>query len=124
MWQLAKLESGEWKELGKHENLEQAKSSQKTSSEDQKDVFYFWAGEFPSDEDESIKLFDQINEANDGRINRITIGLKLDSVSKDGSLSMCPGSCFCVVAHGKRRCETYFCSVSGVCSWIDCGMGC
>ena len=124
MWQVVKLESGEWQELGKYETLEESKSVQKTSSEDQNSVFYFWAGEVPNDKDESIKLFNQVSEANDGRINRVTIGLSLGSVSKDSSLSMCPGRCFCVIAGGSRRCETYWCSVSGWCWWVSCGMGC
>lgn len=122
MWQIAKLENGNWEELDKFDSLEQARSVELSAKGD--NIFYFWAGPFPSGESESVALFDKVNQANNGRINRITIGLNLNSATKDTSVSSCPGKCFCVVAHGARRCEVEYCRPDGVCWWVDCGVGC
>lgn len=124
MWKSLKLDSttGEWNELGAESSLAACKAN--FSGQPSDNVFHFWDGEFPSDEAASLKLFEEVKEANNGRVTMLTVGAVIQTVSKVESLTSCSGNCFCVIAHGRRRCETYYCSPSGFCWWVDCGMGC
>ncbi|RYZ05697.1 MAG: hypothetical protein EOO24_12190 [Comamonadaceae bacterium] len=83
-----------------------------------------WDGAIPAAQADQDKLLQEVFAANGDKVSRVTIGLTMAEASKDTALSSCPGRCFCVIAHGSRRCETYYCSASGLCYWIGCGMGC
>jgi hypothetical protein len=83
-----------------------------------------WDGVVPSSQADQDKLFQDVFAANGDKVSQITLGLTMPEPQKNASLSSCPGRCFCVIANGQRRCETYYCFASGLCYWVSCGMGC
>jgi hypothetical protein len=125
MYQLVrhKVVEGEWEELDSFPSIEEAQS-RLSSLSDAGEVYCFYVGEPTGDLEKSVAIFEEVNKANGGRIARATLGLDLCSAKRDASITSCPGRCFCVIAHGMRRCETYWCSASGWCWWVPCGMNC
>ena len=83
-----------------------------------------WDGAVPASQLDQDKLFQEVFAANGDTVSQITLGLTMPEPQKNAALSSCPGRCFCVVAHGRRRGETYYCFASGLCYWVSCGMGC
>lgn len=113
------LSSGQWVDRGAVATLAEGKQKLAASNS-----FVFWDGPLPASLTDQQRLFSEIFAANDGRVERVTVGLELPAAQKSNpSLSSCPGNCFCVVTSGSRRCETYYCS-GGLCWWVPCGMGC
>jgi hypothetical protein len=123
MWESAALDldQGTWTKRGSGKTLDDCRAVSASSKEK---LFDFWGGEVPADEAAILDLYKKVSEANDGNISRLTIGLELGDAKRAPGISSCPGRCFCVVAHGRRRCETYWCSATGLCWWVPCGMGC
>lgn len=73
--------------------------------------------------EESDRIMFELLERNDGRITRFTKGI--DISKREDSVCCGAGSrCFCVTTPGSRRCETYYCSASGVCAWVPCPIPC
>ncbi|MBA4050201.1 MAG: hypothetical protein C0508_01570 [Cyanobacteria bacterium PR.023] len=121
MWDIAKLKNGEWEKLGNQETLDAAQKAFTVSD----DTFYFYAGELPDDKEAQNKIVDECMKANNGKISMAMIGVQI-SIKKLGDIKpmFCQGNCYCVVANGTRRCETYYCSANGFCWWVPCGMAC
>ncbi len=125
MWQIVERESsGQWNELGSYDSLRDCKSNAASFAKHEDDIFYFWKGAFPKDEKESIGLFQEVAEANKGRVSRLTIGLDLSTSKKVDALTGCSGQCFCVIANGSRVCEAHYCNTNGYCWCVLCNSGC
>ena len=126
MWKVVELDSatGTWNEHGCFATPADCKSQVASFASGASNVYAFWDGALPTDMTEQNRLIDEIFAVNNGKIDRITIGLDVSAAQKVDALSGCPGRCFCVVAHGMRRCETYYCNANNVCAWVPCGMGC
>lgn len=126
MWKVMELDSisGDWNEHGCFTTPEECKTQVASFGNGASNVYAFWDGVLPIDLTEQNLLIDEIFAVNNGRIERITIGLDLSSAQKASSMSSCPGRCFCVVTSGRRRCETYYCNINNICSWVPCGMNC
>lgn len=119
MWERVRLDTvaGEWSLVERSEGKERSASLAAGLAPDE---FVLWMGDMPTDERESIEIFNEVNALNGNRITRLTIGA---AISKIRDASACPGECFCVVADGMRRCETQYCN-DKICWWVPCGMGC
>lgn len=124
MWEAVQLdpETENFSQICSGEDLDSCRASagNKTAKKDK--VFYFWAGEIPDDENETIKIFNQVKDANDGLISIMTIGADFTSVER--TTASCSGRCFCVITSGSRRCETQYCNDYGYCWWVPCGQSC
>lgn len=124
MWQAVEHDpdAGTWTERARNQELATLRQ-EKSSPSAAKNIFYFWDAPIPADQAEQEQIVKKVMAANDGRILRVGIGVQVEVTKVDG-LSSCSGSCFCVIADGKRRCETQYCNSNGYCWWVDCGMGC
>lgn len=122
MWTVFKHEcaTGEW---SKGQILSERVLSANANEEvADPDTFIFWDGDVPDNPEAQQQLLEQAFSANNGKLLRVVIGGTMQRV--DTALTLCSGNCFCVVAHGMRRCETYWCSASGLCWWVPCGSSC
>lgn len=126
MWKVVELDptAGSWKEHGRFATPDECRAQVASFSKAQDNVYAFWDGAWPADVQSQNKILDEVQQANGGRISRFTVGLDLSAIQKVAGSSSCPGRCFCVIAHGMRRCEVYYCNVNNVCAWVPCGMNC
>ena len=111
-----------WNLIAESDDLNAAKANLPKSIAPGK-AYFFFMGEIPSDPAASQKIFDDVQAQNNGRISMLTVGARIDLAEKTAA-SYCSGNCFCVVAHGMRRCETQYCNASGYCWWVPCGSNC
>lgn len=125
MWEAVQLVAGEWTKLATDQSLDACKgaAAKSDAAKGKGEIFYFWAGGPPADEKEAHRVVDEVLAANNGRVERAMVGIKA-IVKNDVGAFTCPGNCFCVIAHGMRRCETSYCNENGYCWWVPCGMGC
>jgi hypothetical protein len=111
MWKTVKLaDDHSW-----HESLKNITPA------DDNSTFLLWDGDLPDTEKDAVDLVDQVILANDGRVSRLVYGEMAPSSTE--SLA-CSGNCFCVIAHGSRRCETQYCNAVGLCWWVSCNTSC
>ena len=78
-------------------------------------------------EDEEDEILLKISELNGENLLRITKNARITIEKTQSASSCCGGSttkCFCVVAHGSKRCETTWCNASGQCYTVPCSMPC
>lgn len=122
MWCTVQLKSdySGWEELGTGATLPQSKAAAGNVEGD--NVYHFWDGEIAHDEAGSLAILDEVNRANGGRVSMMTIGADISTAR--ATPKSCPGRCFCVIAHGTRRCETQYCNDRGICWWVPCGVKC
>lgn len=122
MWKIMDLDDGLWNDLGSYSSIAEAENSVSRLKSGDDNVYAFWDGPISSDLAEQEKIAIEIDSANRGRVLRTTIGLKPGG--KEVGISTCSGNCFCVIANGGRRCETYYCNSANWCWWVPCGSSC
>lgn len=124
MWEAVQLDTqtDSFSQICTGKTLEDCKveTGNRTASKDK--VFYFWASEIPSTEQETVEIFNKVKDANDGLVSFMTIGADFSAVQN--TKATCSGNCFCVVTSTSRRCETYYCNANGYCWWVPCGQSC
>ena len=124
MWEAVELHSdhSEWRQLGSADSASHLRQQTFSLSSDG-EVFYFWDGPFPSDPEESQRLFEEIMAANPDKEIRLTVGATIKNTTPLAGGTACSGRCFCVIAHGMRRCEV--CYGNGAGSYcLPCGSNC
>lgn len=117
MWKAVALNfaSGAWEELSSAPKLESLAIAHESEN-----IFRLWVGEFPKTEEAQIRLFNEVNAANDGRVVSLSLGMDFSRAEKRVDMSSCSGDCFCVIAHGKRECQAKYCNSAGWCWWVKC----
>lgn len=121
MWKLVKLsdDKSSWHELATSSQADDLKGPDLAGD----DAFIVWAGEEAAAEADPHAIAERIIALNDGRIQRVTIGVA-PATRSQSQAEACPGDCFCIVTPDLRRCETNYCSPSGICAWIPCNIKC
>ena len=123
MWKVIRLDM----KTGASEELasfgEAADAEAHFSSLDHKEgTIVVWDGTVPKSDDAMHEIADEILRINEDRVSRVMIGMHLEDVQYVPS-AMCPTRCFCVVAHGQRRCEGPYHTPIGT-IWVYCGVDC
>ncbi|MEZ4916909.1 MAG: hypothetical protein R2836_07980 [Chitinophagales bacterium] len=115
MYKKGKLENGNWIELAELEILTELEIKEENT-------YVFYVGKLPENIEKQNELIENVLKVNKNEITRVTIGKNICNEKEDTGISS-PGKCFCVIAHGKRRCETKYCNPH-TCWFVPCGMGC
>ena len=123
MWKVVKLnmETGESEEIAAFGTSAEAEAHF-SSLDDQNNVVVVYDGPVSKNRDESHGIAEEILRINKDRVSRVAIGMKLGDVKYAPSF-VCPTRCFCVIAHGRRRCEGPYETPFGT-IWVDCGVSC
>lgn len=85
-------------------------------------IFTFWAGDWPDDEQEQHEIAEETVRANGGRVLRVILGLPRFQIKPNPTGGAC-GRCYCVVDGNSRRCKTFYWR-DGHAVEVDCGRSC
>lgn len=121
MWVAVELSDNhsEWKKIASSPILAELKSLERRGE----NVYFFWDGQFPSDPTEFENLHKEIANANGGADVRVFVGAVISHIEGATPSTLCSGSCFCISAHGGRRCEVCY-KGSGGSQCVPCGSAC
>jgi len=119
MWQQFKVNH----DTGETEPLMQPQSETGDlgSTTTAKNIFTFWAADWPEKEEEQHKIAEETIRANRGRVVRVILGLPGPQINPNPT-GVC-GGCYCVIDGNSRRCETFYWR-DGHAVVVDCGRSC